>query len=169
MTPWIAAHQAPPSTGFSRQEHWSGLPFPSPMHACMLSHFSGIRLCVILWTAAHQAPPSTGFSRQEYWSGLPLPSPHLKLTHYKSKVVHYKIKIKKTHGAPSGSDGKESACITGDPGLISGSGRPRKILCWEDPLEKAMATHSSILTWKIQRMEEPSRLQSMGWKSVRYD
>src|SRR5574337_1282703 len=31
-TPWTAAHQAPQSLGFSRQEHWSGLPFPSPMH-----------------------------------------------------------------------------------------------------------------------------------------
>ena len=31
-TPQTAAHQAPPSLGFSRQEHWSGLPFPSPMH-----------------------------------------------------------------------------------------------------------------------------------------
>ena len=31
-TPQRAAHQAPPSLGFSRQEHWSGLPFPSPMH-----------------------------------------------------------------------------------------------------------------------------------------
>ena len=31
-TPWTAARQAPPSMGFSRQEHWSGLPFPSPMH-----------------------------------------------------------------------------------------------------------------------------------------
>ena len=30
-TPWTAAHQAPPSTGFSRQEDWSGLPLPSPM------------------------------------------------------------------------------------------------------------------------------------------
>ena len=29
-TPWIVAHQAPPSMGFSRQEHWNGLPFPSP-------------------------------------------------------------------------------------------------------------------------------------------
>ena len=28
----MTAHQAPPSLGFSRQEHWSGLPFPSPMH-----------------------------------------------------------------------------------------------------------------------------------------
>ena len=31
-TTQMAAHQAPPSLGFSRQEHWSGLPFPSPMH-----------------------------------------------------------------------------------------------------------------------------------------
>ena len=32
VTPDMAAHQATPSLGFSRQEHWSGLPFPSPMH-----------------------------------------------------------------------------------------------------------------------------------------
>ena len=31
-TPWTTAYQAPPSLGFSRQEHWGGLPFPSPMH-----------------------------------------------------------------------------------------------------------------------------------------
>ena len=30
VTPWTIAHQAPPSTGFSKQEYWSGLPFPSP-------------------------------------------------------------------------------------------------------------------------------------------
>ena len=29
-TPWTVAHQAPPSMGFSRQEYWNGLPFPSP-------------------------------------------------------------------------------------------------------------------------------------------
>ena len=74
-TPQTAAHQAPLSLGFSRQEHWSGLPFPFPMHACMLSHFSHVQLCATLWTAAHQAPLATGFSRQEHWSGLPFPSP----------------------------------------------------------------------------------------------
>ena len=31
-TPWTVAYQAPQSMGFSRQEYWSGLPFPSPMH-----------------------------------------------------------------------------------------------------------------------------------------
>ena len=51
--------------GFSRQECWSGLPFPSPMHTCTLSHFSRVRLYVTLWTAAHQAPLSTGASRQD--------------------------------------------------------------------------------------------------------
>ena len=74
-TLYIVAHQAPLSMGFSRQEYWSGLPFPSPMHACMLSHFSCVQLCATLWTAAHQAPLSMGFSRQEYWSQLPFPSP----------------------------------------------------------------------------------------------
>ena len=46
------------SRGFSRQEYCSRLPFPSPMHACMLSRFSRVQLCVTLWTVAHQAPPT---------------------------------------------------------------------------------------------------------------
>ena len=41
---------------------------------------------------------------------------------------------------PGGSDSKESACNVGDLGLIPG---------WEDPLEEGMATHSSILVWRI--------------------
>ena len=38
-------------------------------------------------------------------------------------------------------------------------------LGWEDPLEKGMATHSGILTWRIPWTEEPGRLQSMGLQS----
>ena len=37
-----------------------------------------------------------------------------------------------------------------------------RALDWEDPLEKEMATHSSILAWKIPWTEEPGRLQSRG-------
>ena len=33
VTPWTAAHQAPPSMGFSRQEYWSGVPLPSPLYS----------------------------------------------------------------------------------------------------------------------------------------
>ena len=43
--------------------------------ACVLSHFSRVRLFAALWTVAHSSPLSVGFSRQEYWSGLPFPSP----------------------------------------------------------------------------------------------
>ena len=78
-TPQTAAHQAPPSLGFSRQEQWSGLPFPSPMHESE-SESEVAQLCPTLvtpWTAAYQAPLSMGFSRQEYWSGVPLPSPSI--------------------------------------------------------------------------------------------
>ena len=39
-------------------------------------------------------------------------------------------------------------------------------LGWEDPLEKGMATHSSILAWKTPRSEEPGGLQFMGLQRV---
>ena len=54
---------------------------------------------------------------------------------------------------PGGSDGKENACNAGDLGSTLG---------WDDPLEKGMATHSSILAWRIPWTEEPGGLQSMG-------
>ena len=45
----------------------------------------------------------------------------------------------------------------------------RETLGREDPLEKAMATHSSTLAWRIPWREEPGRLQSMGSQRVRHD
>ena len=42
-------------------------------------------------------------------------------------------------------------------------------LGWEDPLEKEMATHSSILAWRILWTEEPGGLQSIGLQRVRQD
>ena len=42
-------------------------------------------------------------------------------------------------------------------------------LSWEDPLEKEMATHCSILAWKIPWTEEPDRLQSKGSQRVGHD
>ena len=41
-------------------------------------------------------------------------------------------------------------------------------LSQEDPLEKGMATYSSVLAWRIPWTEEPGRLQSMGWQRVRH-
>ena len=59
---------------------------------------------------------------------------------------------------PGCSDGKESTCNAGDLGLIPLLGRS---LCWEDPLEKGMSTHSSILTWRIPWTEEPGGLYTV--------
>ena len=56
-------------------------------------------------------------------------------------------------GFLGGSDSKESACSAGDLG-------------WKDSLEKGMATHSSILAWRIPWTEEPGGLQSMGLQRV---
>ena len=64
-------------------------------------------------------------------------------------------------GFPGSLDGKASAYNAGDPGLIPGSGRR--------PLEKEMATHSSIHAWKIPWTKEPGGLQSMGLQRVGHD
>jgi len=61
---------------------------------------------------------------------------------------------------PGGSVVKNLSASAGDAGLTLG---------WEDPLEKEMATHSSILAWEIPRTEEPAGLQSMGSQRVGHD
>ena len=63
-------------------------------------------------------------------------------------------------GFPGGSDGKESDCNARDLGLILGP---------KDPLEKEMATHCSILVWRIPWTEESGGLQSMGSQRVSHD
>jgi len=64
---------------------------------------------------------------------------------------------------PRGSDGKESACNagdSGDAGLIPRPGRS---------LGEGMATHSSILAWRIPWTEEPGGLESMGSQRIRHN
>ena len=160
----MAAHQAPLSLGFSRQEHWSGLPSFSNAWKWKVKgkSLSRVRFFTTPWTAAYQAPPSIGFSRQEYWSGVPSPSPR-----YSAICTLNRLCIMWT-------------CNAGDPSSIPGSGRASgegigyplqyswtslvaqlvktlpamletwvRSLGWEDPLEKEKATHSSILVWRI--------------------
>ena len=63
-------------------------------------------------------------------------------------------------GFLGGSDGKESACSVGDP---------VRSLGWEDPLEKGMATHSSVLAGRISWTEEAGGLPSMRLQRVGHD
>ena len=48
-TPWTAAHQAPPSMGFSRQEYWSGLPLPSPLFHSKDIYLFEIVSIIMIW------------------------------------------------------------------------------------------------------------------------
>ena len=85
-----------------------------------------------------------------------------KTMQYKCKRFWFPVAYwsKRTHlgsrGFPGGSDRKESACHTGD-------------MCLEGPLEKGIATHSSILAWRIPWTEAPGGLQSTGLQRVRHD
>ena len=62
-------------------------------------------------------------------------------------------------GFPGDSDGKESACNVGDPASILGR---------KDPLDKEIATHSSILAGRIPWTENPEGLQSVGSERVKH-
>ena len=75
---------------------------------------------------------------------------NLNLSHPLNSVLYF----------PDSSDGKESVCMQ-ETWVQS--------LGWEDPLKEGMATHSSILAWRIPRTEEPGGLQSMGSQRVRHD
>ena len=85
-----------------------------------------VQLFSIPWTVGYQIPLSMEFSRQEHWSGLPFPSPG---------------------DLP-------------DPGI-----EPKPPML----LEKAMATHSSVLAWRIPGTGEPGGLPSMGSHRVGHD
>ena len=63
-------------------------------------------------------------------------------------------------GFPDNSVVMNPPANAGDSGSILGR---------EDPLEKGMATHSSIRVWRIPWTEESGRLQSIGWQRVGYD
>ena len=87
---------------------------------------------------------------------------------YTTEKEHLSIYVKLNHFAvhlkhqsfPGDSDGKGIAYNAGDPGSIPGQ---------EDLLEKEMATHSSIVAWKIPWTEEPGRLQSTRSQRVRHN
>ena len=114
------------------------------------------------WTIAHQAPLSMAFPRQEYWSELPSPTP--------GDLLDPGIKLASpalvggffTTEPPGKPDSLVVQMVKSLPAVWE---TWVQSLGWEDPLEKEMATHSSILIWKISQMEEPGRLQSMGSQS----
>ena len=104
-----------------------------------MKSLSHVRLSATPWTVAYHTPPSMGFSRQEYWSGLPFPSPE----------DLPDPGIESMSPAPAGFLGDASGNNpTANVGDITEANRS---LGQEDSLEEGMATHSSILAWRIPK------------------
>ena len=77
-----------------------------------------------------------------------------------SNYLVFRAKKKKNYSFPGSSDSTELPAMKETwVGYLG----------WEDPPEKGMATHSSILAWRIPWTEEPDRLQSMGLQRIRHD
>ena len=122
-----------------------------------------------LWTPrtiALQAPLSVGFSRQEYWSGLLCPPPRDLL----NPEIEPSSATLQADSLPFEPSGKQ------DGGLVPAEFKSIDFFFFfflphgmGFPLEKAMATHSSTLAWKIPWTEEPGGLQSMGSLGIRHD
>ena len=149
MTPRTVASQAPLSMGFSRQEYWSGLPFPSPEELPN----AGIEP----WSPAWQAD-SLPFELQ----GSLIMDRDAKIL---SKILANNIErtIHRDQPPPTAQAVKIlPASQQTQETQVQSLGR-------EDPLEKEMAAHSGILAWIIPQTEEPDRLQYMGLQRVRHD
>ena len=154
---------------FSRRQCFSCL--------LLLSRFSRVRLCAIPQTAAHQAPPSLQFSgkntgvdchfllqcmevksEREVAQSCPTPSDPMDCS-LQSSSVHGTFQARALEW---GAIALSISCL-----LVLNSSLLR--LCqrvgWEDPLEEGMATHSSILAWRIPWTGEPGRLQSIELQS----
>ena len=147
------------------------------MRACKLSHFSCVRFFATLWAVAHQAPLSMGFSRQEYLSGLLCPPPrdlphsgiepesltspalavgffttsttweaYIYLHIYISFFRFFSMVVQMVKNPPAMQETQ-----------VQSLGR-------EDPLQKGMVTHSSILAWRIPWIEEPAGHSPWGHK-----
>ena len=139
-------------------------------HVHVLSH---VWLFVTPWTVDHRAPLSIRFYRQEYWSGLPpgdFPNPGIEpmslassaspaltgrffipITTWKTICIYAYI-----HTYLCMLTSPVAQMIKRLPTMQETQVRS---LGWEDPLEKEMATHSSILAWRIPWMEVPGELQ----------
>ena len=100
-----AAHQAPLSTGFSRQEYWSGLPFPSPIYLsiCVCGCVCVVCVCVCVCVCVYR-PQLDSCVGKIPWRMDRLPTPIFL-------------------GFPCDSASKESTCNAGNLGSISGLGR----------------------------------------------
>ena len=132
-----------------------------------------------LWTVAHQAPLSLEFSKQEYWVACHSLLQGIFLTQglnwvsctaggfFTSESPRKLRLFLISYYCRQCYDEYHVVQVVKDlPANAENSSEAGQPLGWEDPLEKKMATHSSISCWKIPWTEEPGCLQSLGSQKV---
>ena len=159
--PQTAAHQAPPSLGFSRQEHWSWLSFPSAMHE---SESEVAQACPTLCNPMDCSPPGPSVhgifqARVLEWVAIAFSISFLLNLFFEEDIY---IEVQLIY-FPGGSAVKNS------PAMQETQETWVQSLGWEDPLEEGRATYSSILAWRIPWTEQPGVLQSIGQQRVRHN
>ena len=141
-TPWNVAHQAPLSIRFSKQEYWSGLPFPSPIDGIDSHYWTGIKsFSYVPWMRGF---PDSSFGKESTCNagdpglipgsgrstgegiGYPLQGIRYPLQYSWASLVAQLVK-----NPPAMQENWVQS------------------LGWEDPLEKGKVTQSSILAWRI--------------------
>ena len=141
-TPEMAAHQAPPSLGFSRQEHWSGLPFPSPMHESEKWKWS--RSVVSNSSRPHGLQPTRLLCPRDFPGKSTGVGCQKDSNNCNNSGTSLAVPWLRPHLPVQGLQ------------VCSLAGYLR---------ERAMAPHSSTLAWQIPWTEDPGGLQSMGSQS----
>ena len=148
VTPWTAARQAPLSMGFSKQQYWSRLPFPSPGHLPN----PGIK----------PRSPTLQADTFTIWATREVPvKREVKRKGEKERYTHLNAEFQRIVRRD------KKAFFSDRCKEIEENNRMRKTR--DLFMEKAMATCSSILAWKISWTEKPGRLESMGSLGVRQD
>ena len=138
-TPWTVPCQAPASIGFSRQEHWSGLPFSSPGDL----PFPGME-------------PSSCALQETLPSEPPGNMEHIYITDSLSQTWPSKMALRFIMLS------ERSQAQTVTYWMIPFMGNIQNRQIHRNRMEQEMATHSSVLAWRIPWTEEPGGVQSMG-------
>ena len=156
VTPWTAPHEAPPSLGFSGQEHWSGLPFPSPVHETEKWKWS---YSVVSGSSQpHGLQPTRLLHPWDFPGKSTGVGCHCLLCqaimlsqinqHRRTNTARCHL-----HGASLVVQWWRICLQCRRPGFC--------------PLGKGMTTHSTTLAWRIPWVEEPGGLQSIWLQWVR--
>ena len=173
-TPLTAAHHAPPSLGFSRQEHWSELPFPSPMHES--EKWKGSHWVLSDSSRPHGLQPTRLVRPWEFPGKSTGVGCHCLLHSFCRALAKlggwkdswpglgYVAYPWTSHWGPCRGLGFSDP--TSDRSLTLERGFN---LALPYGLKKTVAAHSSTLAWKVPWTEEPGRLQSMGSRRVGRD